>query len=75
MMQCIQRAPTSVREPIPSNAKDSFDGGSISFSDQTPLSNPILGDACIFKCDEGYHLTGNDNRTCENDGTWSGCWW
>ena len=72
MIQCLQRARTSEHEPTPSTTRNSSDGGPISFPDQTPLSNPIQGDVCTFKCDEGYQLTGNDNRTCENDGTWSG---
>ena len=29
-------------------------------------------DTCSFTCDTGYELTGNDIRTCQSDGTWSG---
>ena len=30
------------------------------------------GDTCSFTCNTGYELTGSDNRTCQNDGSWSG---
>jgi len=30
------------------------------------------GDACSFTCNTGYELTGNSNRTCQNNGSWSG---
>ena len=29
-------------------------------------------DTCSFTCDTGYELTGNDIRTCQSDGSWSG---
>ena len=29
-------------------------------------------DTCNFTCDTGYGLTGNDTRTCQSDGSWSG---
>ena len=29
-------------------------------------------DVCVFSCDNGYHLTGSDTRTCQNDASWSG---
>ena len=31
-----------------------------------------IGDICTFTCDEDYVISGSDDRTCENDGTWSG---
>lgn len=33
-------------------------------------ANP--GDTCTFKCDAGHVLGGSTNRTCLDDGTWSG---
>ena len=30
------------------------------------------GDSCSFTCNTGYELTGNDTRTCQSDGSWSG---
>ena len=30
------------------------------------------GDTCRFTCNTGYVLTGNDTRTCQSDGSWSG---
>ena len=29
-------------------------------------------DACSFTCNTGYELTGSTERTCQNDGNWSG---
>ena len=33
---------------------------------------PSYEDTCSFTCNTGYELTGNDTRTCESDGSWSG---
>jgi len=33
---------------------------------------PSYEDTCSFACNTGYELTGNDTRTCQSDGTWSG---
>jgi len=30
------------------------------------------GDTCSFTCNTGYNLTGNDTKTCQSDGRWSG---
>ena len=30
------------------------------------------GDNCGITCNTGYELTGNDTRTCQSDGSWSG---
>ena len=30
------------------------------------------GDTCSFTCNTGHELTGNDTRTCQSDGNWSG---
>ncbi|XP_076316874.1 uncharacterized protein LOC143229050 isoform X1 [Tachypleus tridentatus] len=49
----------------------------------TPLSLPtngviigncenVVGFSCVIGCKEGYILEGNNNRTCQNDTTWSG---
>ena len=29
-------------------------------------------DTCSFTCNTGYELTGNDSRTCQSNGNWSG---
>ena len=29
-------------------------------------------DICSFTCNAGYELTGNDTRTCQSNGSWSG---
>jgi len=29
-------------------------------------------DNCTFSCDDGYELTGSENRICQSDRTWSG---
>ena len=33
---------------------------------------PSYEDSCSFTCVTGYVLTGNDTRTCQSDGSWSG---
>ncbi|XP_065899134.1 uncharacterized protein [Dysidea avara] len=33
---------------------------------------PSYEDTCSFTCNTGYELTGNDTRTCQSDGSWSG---
>ena len=34
---------------------------------------PSYEDTCSFTCNTGYELrTGNGNRTCQNNGSWSG---
>jgi len=33
-------------------------------------ANP--GETCTFTCDDGYQISGNIRRTCEDDGNWSG---
>ncbi|XP_065899234.1 uncharacterized protein [Dysidea avara] len=30
------------------------------------------GDTCSYTCNTGYELTGNDTRTCQRNGSWSG---
>ena len=32
----------------------------------------LFEDTCSFSCDDGYELTGSENRTCQSDQTWSG---
>ena len=32
---------------------------------------PSYEDTCSFTCNTGYELTGSDNRTCQNNGSWS----
>ena len=33
---------------------------------------PSYKDTCSFTCNTGYELTGNDTRTCQSNGSWSG---
>ena len=33
---------------------------------------PSYEDTCSFTCNTSYQLTGNDTRTCQSDGSWSG---
>ena len=33
---------------------------------------PSYKDTCSFTCDTGYEVPGNDTRTCQSDGSWSG---
>ena len=33
---------------------------------------PSYEDTCSFTCNTGYEPTGNDTRTCQSDGSWSG---
>ena len=47
-----------------------------------PLSDPTNGmvtvedrtvdSVAIYECDTGYELNGDETRTCEDDGEWSG---
>jgi len=33
---------------------------------------PSEGDSCSFTCNDGFELSGDQTRTCQSDGTWSG---
>ena len=33
---------------------------------------PTEGDTCSYTCNDDYELTGNEMRTCQSDGSWSG---
>jgi len=33
---------------------------------------PSFEDTCNIDCAAGYELTGNDTRTCQSNGSWSG---
>jgi len=33
---------------------------------------PTVGDTCSYTCNDDYELTGNEMRTCQSDGSWSG---
>ena len=33
---------------------------------------PSYEDTCIFKCNTGYELIGNNIRICQSNGSWSG---
>lgn len=50
---------------IPSNGK-------ILLCDSGKTGVGYAGDTCIFTCNTGYKLTGNDIRTCRTNGAWSG---
>ena len=39
--------------------------GTVTWTSLTP------GSIATYTCDEGFELTGEGNRTCQNDGTWS----
>ena len=38
------------------------------------INTPVFSyeDTCNFTCNTGYELTGNSERTCQSDGSWSG---
>ena len=54
----------------------------MSFSDCDPLDPPCggsvsapnttVGSIATYSCDLGLSLTGDENRTCQSDGYWSG---
>ena len=50
---------------VPSN-------GEIASCDSFKVGVSYEGDTCNFTCNTGYELTGNDTRTCQSDGNWSG---
>ena len=37
-----------------------------------PDGVPTEGDTCVYLCDDGYIVSGNNSRECQTDGTWSG---
>ena len=32
----------------------------------------MIGDTATYQCDQHFQLNGEDTRTCQDDGTWSG---
>ena len=45
--------------------------GSVLFLD-SDRESLLPGDMITYMCDEGYELTGNENRFCLRSGNWSG---
>ena len=39
---------------------------------QVTLTGTTLGSMATYECDSGFTLVGNQVRTCEDDGNWSG---
>jgi len=33
---------------------------------------PTEGDICVYECDDGYIVSGNGDRECQSDNTWTG---
>ena len=44
-----------------------IDNGQVDVSGGT-----MIGDTAKYQCNECFELKGNNNRTCQEDGTWSG---
>ena len=36
------------------------------------VADTVFGSVATYTCDTGYNLNGDDTRTCQADGTWSG---
>ena len=65
MIECIIVNPTPSPEPTPGP------------TNSTPVDQPnpidyVTGDICMFTCDDDYEISGSENRTCGDDGIWSG---
>ena len=58
--QCVTLAPSDDLEMLCSNGATYTTG--VGYE----------GDTCSFTCNTSYELTGNDTRTCQSDGSWSG---
>jgi len=41
-------------------------------SSECSLETSNVGETCTISCDDGYDVTGDATRTCENSGNWSG---
>ena len=39
---------------------------------QVTLTDTTVGSTATYECDSGFTLVGNEERTCQDDGTWSG---
>jgi len=70
MIECISKVPTPAPEPTSSPTGDGRDLRSADTADR--MIDSITGDTCIFTCNKGYRLIGSENRTCGDDGIWSG---
>ena len=44
---------------------DPLDGGVV-------WTNLSVGSVAVYTCNRGFELVGNEMRTCQGDGTWSG---
>jgi len=36
------------------------------------LTGRLFGDRATYSCEQGFHVVGLKERTCQADGTWSG---
>ena len=36
------------------------------------ITGSTYGSVAIYSCEPGYELVGDETRSCEEDGTWSG---
>jgi len=70
-VQCMPGTPTPAPEPTPQTTETVI---AFRRSAETAdnMLNSVAGDVCTFTCDEGYQLSGSENRTCGGDGTWDG---
>ena len=39
---------------------------------QVTLTGTVFGSVASYECDTGFSLVGNMERTCQDDGEWSG---
>ena len=42
------------------------------FNGQVTLTGTSFGSTATYECDSGFTLVGNEERTCQDDGDWSG---
>ena len=51
---------------------DNGDMMCVTTSNIQTMETIAYGGNCSFTCNTGYELTGNDTRTCQSNGSWSG---
>lgn len=42
------------------------------FNGRVVLMGRTVGSQATYDCNEGFNLEGNETRTCQSDGMWSG---
>ena len=42
------------------------------FNGQVMLTGTTVGSTATYECNSGFTLVGNQERTCQEDGSWSG---